>query len=67
LGNFDEIRRIVMEEPRLMEALSTAATDAELFAGVVTLGIERGLEVTAAELEEIARANRRRWLERWLD
>jgi hypothetical protein len=66
LGNFEEIRRIVMEEPRLMAALSAAATDSELFALVVALSNERGLEVTAVELEETVHANRRAWLERWL-
>jgi hypothetical protein len=66
LSNFEEIRRIVMEEPQLMAAFSTPATDAELFARVIALGRERGLEVTAVELEDIVRANRRAWLERWL-
>jgi hypothetical protein len=66
LGNFEEIRRIVMEEPQLIAAFSAAATDAELFARVVALGNERGLEVTAVELEDIVRVNRRAWLERWL-
>jgi hypothetical protein len=66
LSNFDEIRRIVMEEPRLMAAFSAAATDVELFARVVALGRERRLEVTTEELREIVRANRRAWLERWL-
>jgi hypothetical protein len=66
LGNFEEIRRIVMDEPQLMAAFSAAATDAELFARVIALGNERGLEVTPAELKEVAGANRRAWLERWL-
>jgi predicted GNAT superfamily acetyltransferase len=66
LSNFEEIRRIVMEEPQLMAAFSAADTDAELFARVIALGNERGLEVSAVELKEVVRANRRAWLERWL-
>jgi hypothetical protein len=66
LSNFDEIRQIVMEDCGLMRALTSAETDAELFALVIALGRERGLELAAAQLEEIARANRRAWFERWL-
>ena len=55
-----------MEEAQLMAAFSAATTDAELFARVIALGNERGLEVTPAELKEVAGANRRAWLERWL-
>jgi hypothetical protein len=66
LGNFDEIRRIVMEDSGLMRALTSAETEAELFTLVIALGRERGIELTVAHLEEIARANRRAWFERWL-
>lgn len=66
LSNFEEIRRIVIEDPDLMASLTAAATEAQLFSLVIALGQERGPEVTVGELEEIARANRRAWLERWL-
>jgi len=66
LNNFDEIRRIVLEDRGLMTTLTSAATDAELFAAVVALGRERGIIVADAELEEIVRANRRAWFERWI-
>jgi ribosome biogenesis protein Nip4 len=66
LSDFDEIRRIVMEDSSLMRALTSAETEAELFALVIALGGERGFELTVAQLEEIARANRRAWFERWL-
>lgn len=49
-----------------MPALTSAGTEAELFAMVLALGRERGIELTVAELEEIVRANRRAWFERWL-
>jgi hypothetical protein len=66
LSDFDEIRRIVMEDSGLMRVLTSAETEAELFALVIALGRDRGLEIAVAQLEEIARANRRAWLERWL-
>jgi hypothetical protein len=66
LSNFDEIRRIVMEDSGLILALTSAETEAELFARVIALGRERGLEIAVAQLEEIARSNRRAWFERWL-
>jgi hypothetical protein len=66
LSNFDEIRWIVMEDSGLMAAMTSAATEAELFALVIALGRQRGMELTCAELDEIARANRRTWFERWL-
>jgi hypothetical protein len=66
LGNFDEICRIVIEDSGLMRALTSAETDSELFALVIALGRERGIDLTVAQLEEIVRANRRAWFERWL-
>ncbi len=66
LGNFDEIRRVVMEDQDLMAELTPLATETELFARVIELGRERGIAVTVDELVEIVRANRREWLERWL-
>jgi hypothetical protein len=66
LSRFAEIRRIVMTEPGLVARLTAAASDAELFSMVIALGRERGIELSVPELEEIARANRRAWLERWL-
>lgn len=66
MNNFDELLRAVMADAGPMMALTSATTEAELFALVVALGRERGINVTAAELTEIVRANRRAWLERWL-
>ena len=44
----------------------TIASGAELFAATIALGHSRSLEITAAELKQIAGANRRGSLERWL-
>jgi hypothetical protein len=66
LSNFDEIRRIVMEDSGLMSALTSVETEAELFERVIALGRGRGIELALDGLAEIVRANRRAWLERWL-
>ena len=44
----------------------TAAPEGALFAATIALGHSRGIEITAAELKQIADANRRESLERWL-
>jgi hypothetical protein len=66
LSNFDEIRRIVLRDPGLFPALTSASSETELFAAVIALGRERGIEVADAELAEVVRANRRAWFERWV-
>jgi hypothetical protein len=65
LINFDEIRRIIVDDPALMRTF-TAAPEAELFAATIALGHSRGLEITVEELKQIVDANRRESLERWL-
>ena len=54
-----------MQDSTLMSALVGAETEADLFALVIALGHERGIEITEVELAETIRANRRAWLERW--
>jgi hypothetical protein len=66
VGAFAEIRQIVMNDAALMHDLTAAQSQTELFERVVSLGREHGLDINAVELEEIVRANRRSWLERWL-
>ena len=56
----------MIEDPDLMRELTSAQNESQLFERVVSLGREHALPVTVAELEEIVRANRRSWLERWL-
>jgi hypothetical protein len=55
-----------MEDPALMRELTSAPNQTDLFVKVMALGQQRGLQITIPELEEIVRANRRSWLERWL-
>jgi hypothetical protein len=55
-----------MEDPALMGELTSASSQNDLFAQVISMGRQHGLHITISELEEIVRANRRSWLERWL-
>ena len=55
-----------MDDAAALHCLTSAATDAELFALVVALGQDRGIELETAQLAEIVRANRQAWLKRWL-
>jgi len=55
-----------MQNPALMGQFTSAPNQAELFAHVISLGRQRGFQIDIPELEEIVRANRRSWLERWL-
>ena len=57
---------MVLSDPALVDELSALATEPELFARVVALARERGLEATEAELAEVARTNRAMWLQRWI-
>ena len=63
---FAELRAIILHDPALMERFTAAPNEADLFAQVISLGRQRGLHITVSELEEIVRANRRSWLERWV-
>jgi len=66
LTGFDKIFQVVTDDQALMHSLAAVETGAELFALVLALAQDRGIEVETAQLAEIVRANRRAWLERWL-
>jgi hypothetical protein len=55
-----------MANPALMSEFTAISGEAELFRKTIELGHAHGVELTEAQLTEIARANRRAWLERWL-
>ena len=55
-----------MEDPGLMRRLTETASEADLFAAVIDQARARGFEFTVAELQEIVRANRVAWFERWV-
>jgi len=55
-----------MPDAHLAAALSSAATEEELFAEVLAIAAEHGIEVSPARLKEVVRATRIKWMERWL-
>ncbi len=48
-----------------LERLTRCGSEPELFAEVLAIGSEHGLEMKEKDLAEMVRANRRMWLERW--
>jgi hypothetical protein len=55
-----------MADSGLMQRLTVVSAEEDLFAAVIALGRAKGIELTVAELEAIARANRLAWFERWV-
>ena len=55
-----------MADSGLMKRFTAVSTEVDLFAAVMALGRVNGIELTVAELEAIARANRLAWFERWV-
>lgn len=55
-----------MADSGLMQRLTAVSNTADLYTALIALARTHGLELTVAELEKIARANRQAWLERWL-
>lgn len=63
---FDAFRKLVLSDDSLQEELRSAADERSLFDKVLTLGRQRGYELSEQDLDDAVRANRRSWLERWL-
>jgi hypothetical protein len=57
----------VLNDAALREELLQAPDLPALFARVLALARERGLEISEEELQAVVNANRRSWLERWTD
>lgn len=55
-----------MADPGLMRRLTEMASEADLFAAVIDRARAHGVELTVAQLQEIVRANRVAWFERWV-
>jgi len=67
LAAFQRFEQAVFQDPALIEELRGAATLPELMAKVIAIGRERGLQITEEDLRIVVNANRRAWLERWLE
>jgi len=58
---------LMLEDPALRGELLEAADLPALFALVVERARERGIAIPEEELSAAVAANRRSWLERWID
>jgi len=65
--DFSQFRLLVLSDQALQEELRAIPDAAPLFAKVLALGRERGYDFSEQDLHAVANANRRAWLERWLD
>ena len=66
IQDFLQIRMLVLSDAALQEELRGAPDEAALFERVLALGREHGYELSEDDLRNVARANRRAWLERWI-
>lgn len=56
---------MVLNDAGLRDELLQAPDLPALFARVLALARERGIELSEEELQAVVNANRRSWLERW--
>ncbi|MGB8509808.1 MAG: Nif11-like leader peptide family natural product precursor [Pyrinomonadaceae bacterium] len=63
---FENFRRIVLDDPALQSVLREASNRASFVALAIRLAAERGCELTPQEVEDALRASRRELLERWV-
>ena len=66
MSDLDLFCERLLIEPKLLLQLRSAETLDALFAAVLVAAQERGLTLALDELEHVARANQRAWLERGL-
>lgn len=64
--NFERLRQLVLRDLSLQERLREIDERPLFIQQVVELSLERGYEITPAEVEDALRRNRRAWLERWI-
>ena len=67
MPDFLRFRLLVLGDVTLQEELRAIPDSQTLFARVLELGHERGYDFSEQDLQAAANANRRAWLERWLD
>jgi hypothetical protein len=64
---FDQVFQLVHSDPAVREEMLKARDLDALFATVLKLAKERGFDLEQQDLTAVANANRRAWLERWLE
>lgn len=66
-NTFDQVSQLILSDPSVRDRLLEATDLPELFRLVIAFAGERGYQLREQELEAIVNANRRSWLERWID
>jgi EAL domain-containing protein (putative c-di-GMP-specific phosphodiesterase class I) len=64
--NFERFRQIVLRDLSLQQRLREIAERPAFVQKIVELSAEYGCRVTAEDVEEAMRRNRRAWIERWI-
>lgn len=67
IENFHRFQQVVYSDPALLESLRQAPSLPALISQVLTLGQEGGYDFSEQDVQAVLNANRRAWLERWLD
>ena len=67
MPGFPSFLRLVLNDAALRNELLQVPDLPALMARVQMLAGERGIELSHQELETVVNANRRSWLERWID
>jgi hypothetical protein len=67
MGGFTAFLSIVLGDAELREELRQVPDLPRLFALAIARGRERGIELSAGELQATVNLNHRSWLERWTD
>jgi hypothetical protein len=67
LAAFQQFEQEVFQDPALVKELCGVTTLPELMDKVIAMGRQRGFEITEEDLRVVVNANRRAWLERWVE
>jgi sulfur relay (sulfurtransferase) DsrC/TusE family protein len=65
-GAFAQFRSVVLGEPSLQGRLQEHEEWDDFVAAALAIAAERGLSLTAEEIEAARAAERRAWFERWI-
>jgi ribosomal protein S18 acetylase RimI-like enzyme len=66
-NGFEHVSQLILSDPSERDRLLEAADLPTLFGKVLAFAGEHGVQLREQELEAIVNANRRSWLERWID
>lgn len=64
--DFEELRRIVLQDSALQKELQKISDHEEFVAKVVEIACAKSLNVENEDILEAMRENRRVWVERWI-